>query len=303
MIKFEGKVLTFIFKRLYVFLQKKMKLFYTLLIIIFCSFSINSQDKNDIAKIYYNKALKSYSEKKIVKASAYLEKAIKYYEVVKNEEILIFGAKLYFETQDYYNAKEYFKAFFLLDKDKKSKNYNEMLLLYTDTLDAIESSSDNSSIEDKNTVEKAVIKSVSEEKIVEVEELEKEEEVNFAIIEEVPVFPGCRGSKSALKMCFSKKIQMHFVQNFDLDLPNQLGLPAGRKKVFIGFKIDNKGNVVNINARAPHPKLKEEVVRVMQLLPVMKPGMQRGKPIGVKYAIPFTLIVEGNKDPDTKKKN
>jgi protein TonB len=27
-------------------------------------------------------------------------------------------------------------------------------------------------------------------------------------------------------------------------------------------------------------------------LPKMKPGRQRGKPVGVKYSIPFTLIVE-----------
>lgn len=295
----------FIFKRLYVFLQKKMKLFYTFLIIVFCSFSANSQDKNDIAKVYYNKALKSYNEKNLVKASTYLEKAIKYFEAVKNEEIAIFGAKLYFEKQEYTKAKKYFEDFFLLDKNKKSENYDEMLLLYTDTLDAIDNSIDSSLNENNNSVKKVLIDTLSGKKeILEIKELKQpEKEVSFTIIEKAPIFPGCKGANRALKMCFSKKIQMHFVSNFDLDLPNQLGLPAGRKKVFIGFKIDNKGNVVNINARAPHPRISEEVVRVMQLLPVMKPGMQRGQPIGVMYTIPFTLIVEGNKNLDTKKKN
>jgi len=69
-------------------------------------------------------------------------------------------------------------------------------------------------------------------------------------------------------------------------------LSAGRKRVFIGFKIDKTGNIVNVNARAPHPKIKSEVIKVMKQLPRMKPGKQRGKPVGVKYSIPFTLIVE-----------
>ena len=42
----------------------------------------------------------------------------------------------------------------------------------------------------------------------------------------------------------------------------------------------------------PIQKLKSEVIKVMKQLPRMKPGKQRGKPVGVKYSIPFTLIVE-----------
>jgi protein TonB len=118
------------------------------------------------------------------------------------------------------------------------------------------------------------------------------EDVPFMIIEDVPVFPGCKGNKDQLKKCFSKKVQKHFSRKFDADLPNELGLSAGRKRVFIGFKIDKTGNIVNVNARAPHPKIKSEVIKVMKQLPRMKPGKQRGKPVGVKYSIPFTLIVE-----------
>ena len=156
-------------------------------------------------------------------------------------------------------------------------------------------------VEDEKEVEETVIESTetdeTEEIIVEeIEEVEESEEViedvSFMIIEDVPVFPGCKGNKAALKSCFSKMVQKHFSRKFDADLPNELGLDAGRKKVFIGFKIDRNGNVVNIQARAPHPKIKKEVVKVMKMLPKMKPGRQRGKAVGVKYSIPFTLIVE-----------
>ncbi|MEO9571073.1 MAG: energy transducer TonB [Polaribacter sp.] len=156
-------------------------------------------------------------------------------------------------------------------------------------------------VEDEKEVEETVIEStetdeteaIEVEEIVEIEEVEDVvEDVSFMIIEDVPVFPGCKGNKSQLKACFSKKVQKHFSKKFDADLPNELGLSAGRKRVFIGFKIDKNGNIVDVNARAPHPKIKTEVIKVMKQLPKMKPGRQRGKPVGVKYSIPFTLIVE-----------
>lgn len=153
-------------------------------------------------------------------------------------------------------------------------------------------------VEDEKEVEETIIESTETDEteaveIVEVEEVEEViEDVSFMIIEDVPVFPGCKGNKEQLKKCFSKKVQKHFSRKFDADLPNELGLSAGRKRVYIGFKIDKTGNIVNVQARAPHPKIKNEVVKVMKQLPRMKPGKQRGKPVGVKYSIPFTLIVE-----------
>ena len=153
-------------------------------------------------------------------------------------------------------------------------------------------------VEDEKEVEETIIESTETDEteaveIVEVEEVEEViEDVSFMIIEDVPVFPGCKGNKDQLKKCFSKKVQKHFSRKFDADLPNELGLSAGRKRVFIGFKIDKTGNIVNVDARAPHPKIKSEVIKVMKQLPRMKPGKQRGKPVGVKYSIPFTFIVE-----------
>ncbi len=156
-------------------------------------------------------------------------------------------------------------------------------------------------VEDEKEVEETVIESTEtdETEAVEVEDVEEAEEeeeveadVSFMIIEDVPVFPGCKGNKAKLKKCFSQKVQKHFGRKFDTDLPNELGLSPGKKRVFIGFRIDKKGNVVDVQCRAPHPKIKKEVLRIMKMLPKMKPGKQRGKPVGVKYSIPFTLIVE-----------
>ncbi|MGY0407644.1 MAG: energy transducer TonB [Polaribacter sp.] len=161
----------------------------------------------------------------------------------------------------------------------------EKLKIVEDKVDVVETVVDQTETDETEPVEVDDIKEVVEKEAV-------VEDVSFMIIEDVPVFPGCKGTKKQLKDCFSKMVQKHFQRKFNADLPNELGLSSGRKRVFIGFKIDKEGNVVDIQARAPHPKIKAEVIRVMKMLPKMKPGRQRGKPVGVKYSIPFTLLVE-----------
>jgi hypothetical protein len=113
--------------------------------------------------------------------------------------------------------------------------------------------------------------------------------VSFMKIDKVPTYPGC---ETGDKKCFSKMVQKHFARNFDAKLPNTLGLDAGRKRVFIAFKIDREGIVEEIKVRAPHPKIKEEVLKVMSSLPKMIPGEHEGRKVVVKYSIPFTMNVE-----------
>ena len=114
-------------------------------------------------------------------------------------------------------------------------------------------------------------------------------EVSFMAIDNAPTFPGC---DSGDKDCFSKSIQLHFVKNFDSKMVNDLGLSSGKKRVFIGFKIDKNGNIVDVQARAPHEAIKEEVISVMSSLPKMIPGENDGEVVSVKYSIPFVIIVE-----------
>ena len=114
-------------------------------------------------------------------------------------------------------------------------------------------------------------------------------EVSFMAIDKAPTFPGCEPGD---KDCFSKMVQKHFSSNFDANMPKTLGLKPGRKRVFIAFKIDKEGNIVDVKARAPHKKIEEEVIKVMNLLPKVTPGEQEGKAVAVKYSIPFTLVID-----------
>ena len=156
-------------------------------------------------------------------------------------------------------------------------------------------------VEDEKEIEETVIESTEttqEEVIVEVEEVEVEEveediEVPFAVIENVPIFPGCENEKgnNAKKACMSEKIQQHVNRKFNKDLASDLGL-SGRQRINVIFKIDKSGNVTGVQARAPHPGLEKESKRVINLLPKMQPGKQRGKAVTVPYSLPIVFQVQ-----------
>ncbi|PHQ57460.1 MAG: BlaR1 peptidase M56 [Lutibacter sp.] len=123
-------------------------------------------------------------------------------------------------------------------------------------------------------------------------EIEQSGDVPFAIIEDVPVYPGCKGNKSKLRACLQEKITAHINSNFNVELAKNLGLSPGVKRIFVVFKIDNEGNIIDIMARAPHKALQEEAIRVVNLLPKMIPGKQKGEHVGVKYSLPIAFKVE-----------
>lgn len=123
------------------------------------------------------------------------------------------------------------------------------------------------------------------------EEEDVVEDVPFAIIEDIPVFPGCKGNKEEMKACFSESISKHIHRKFDIGLANDLGLSAGKKRIFVMFTIDQNGEVTEIQSRAPHPRLQIEAERLVKSLPKMIPGKQRGRAVRVKYSLPITFEV------------
>ncbi|HBK72052.1 MAG TPA: energy transducer TonB [Flavobacteriaceae bacterium] len=128
--------------------------------------------------------------------------------------------------------------------------------------------------------------------IVEVEEEEEMGDIPFSIIEDAPIYPGCKGNKAELRKCLQKSIQKHIARKFNTGLAGELGLDPGKKRVIVIFKIDKKGNIVDVVARGPHARLEKEGIKVVKMLPKMIPGKQRGRAVGVKYTLPITLQVE-----------
>jgi len=129
-------------------------------------------------------------------------------------------------------------------------------------------------------------------------------EVAFAIIENVPVYSGCNEklSNTQLKNCMSTKISKHVSNTFNARMAYDLGLPPGRVRINVIFKINKEGKVIDVKARAPHPALETEAIRVIKLIPDMdKPGFQKGKPVIVPYALPIVFNLEDTSKKLTKK--
>ena len=90
----------------------------------------------------------------------------------------------------------------------------------------------------------------------------------------------------------SNKIAKHVSENFNVDLAQNLNLTAGKKRISVQFVVDKNGNIANVKARAPHPKLKSEAIRIIKLLPKVKPGLLRNEAVNVRYNLPIIFNVE-----------
>ena len=94
---------------------------------------------------------------------------------------------------------------------------------------------------------------------VAVEEEEPEEQTIFEVVEQMPEFPN--------------------------------GGMAGR--VTVQFVVNKDGSIVDAKVlRGVDPYLDKEAVRVIMGMPKWKPGMQRGKPVRVKYTVPVMFRLQ-----------
>jgi protein TonB len=166
----------------------------------------------------------------------------------------------------------------------------ENIKIISDDKDIEETVLESSETDETQAVVIKEIPEVQDIKEVEIEE-EVVEDVPFFIIEQVPVYPGCKGNKEELRKCMQQKIKEHVAKNFNVDLAQDLGLTPGVKRIFVMFVIDKNGTISGVQSRAPHKSLQKEGERVIKSLPKMKPGEQRGRPVGVRYSLPIVFEV------------
>lgn len=132
------------------------------------------------------------------------------------------------------------------------------------------------------------------ETIVQVEDVayqEEEEEIEnvpFILVENIPIFPGCENvkGKAQQRECMSNKIDAHVKKYFNTRISEEMGL-TGLNRIYVIFKINEKGEVADIRTRAPNKRLEQEAARVVNMLPKMIPGRQRDKPVAVEYSLPI----------------
>ena len=148
-------------------------------------------------------------------------------------------------------------------------------------------------IEDEEEIEETVIESTEtdEEEIIEVVEVIEEYEdidVPFAVIEDVPIFPGCeRVNKSERRNCFQDQMNKHIKRNFRYpEIAQEMGIQG---RVYVNFIISKNGSITNIRMRGPDKNLEKEAERIIAKLPRMTTGKQRGRPVRVPFSIPITF--------------
>jgi|TARA_S200000501_G_scaffold71089_1_gene63090 protein TonB len=151
-------------------------------------------------------------------------------------------------------------------------------------------------VEDEEEVEETVIESTEsdEEMIIEdivVEDDFEDIDVPFAVIEDVPIFPGCeRVAKSERRNCFQDQMNKHIRRNFRYpDIAQEMGIQG---RVYVNFIISKDGSITNIRMRGPDKNLENEAARIIGRLPTMTPGKQRGRAVRVPFSIPITFRLQ-----------
>ena len=123
------------------------------------------------------------------------------------------------------------------------------------------------------------------------------EALPFAVVDQVPAFPGCENLKGEqLKDCTVQKITNHVNKNFDTSLGKKLNI-EGRTRIIVQFKIDHKGNITDVRSRSladnseKREALQNEANRVVSSLPQMQPGQKDGKDVAIMYSLPIEFAV------------
>mgnify|MGYP000373628551 FL=1 len=151
-------------------------------------------------------------------------------------------------------------------------------------------------VEDEEEIEETIIESTETDQEEIVEDVEEEEEemdldIPFAIIEDVPLFPGCeRVAKSKRRQCFQEQMNKHISKNFRYpEIAQEMGIQG---RVFVQFMIGKDGNISGVRTRGPDKNLEKEAKRIIDKLPKMTPGKQRGRPVRVPFSIPITFRLQ-----------
>ena len=152
-------------------------------------------------------------------------------------------------------------------------------------------------VEDEEEVEETVIESTETDQDeiiieeIEVEEVFEDIDVPFAVIEDVPIFPGCESvAKSQRRACFQDKINQHIRRNFRYpEIAQEMGIQG---RVYVNFIIAKDGSITNIRMRGPDKNLENEAQRIISRLPQMTPGKQRGRAVRVPFSIPITFRLQ-----------
>jgi len=123
-----------------------------------------------------------------------------------------------------------------------------------------------------------------------------DEVVDFMVVEDLPVFPGCEGVKGNdnLLECFDRQLGNFLGKN--VQYPPRAREMGKEGVVHVKFTIGKDGVVRDVQLALPDRKigygLEEESIRVVKNLPKMQPAKQRNVPTSVSYIVPIQFKLQ-----------
>lgn len=100
----------------------------------------------------------------------------------------------------------------------------------------------------------------------------------FLFVEQMPEFPG------------GEAAMMSFIQTH-IKYPDEATAQGIEGKVYCSYIVNETGKVESVTVtRGVHPLLDNEAKRVIESMPLWKPGKQNGKSVAVKMTLPVTFV-------------
>ncbi len=159
--------------------------------------------------------------------------------------------------------------------------------------EVIEVVEDDVELDEELEMESTETDETEEVEVIEVEEEVSDEVLNFAVVESVPVFPGCEDAvtNDEKKACLQREIIRFVSNNFKFpEMARQMGSGG---KVYVNFVFEKDGSVSNVViARGVEETIDAEALRVVKKLPKVQPAKQRGKPVRMSFTLPINAKVQ-----------
>ncbi|MCM4155317.1 gliding motility protein RemB [Gramella sp. AN32] len=114
-----------------------------------------------------------------------------------------------------------------------------------------------------------------------------------SFIETYPQFPECAGIQEELQEnCFKRNFTSLILEKFQL--PEIVSSENYRGTQTVIFEVDEEGKFMIVYQDAEFDELKNEMIRVFQDLPIIKPATYSGRPMHMQFKMPLRIPLNNN---------
>lgn len=121
--------------------------------------------------------------------------------------------------------------------------------------------------------------------------VDNSEIVSFKDVQMPPILKACEKlvDVKALSNCLSDNINKIIGINFNPSIIKKQKLQGKIIKIITKFTIDSHGDIVNIVIDHENQALRNEIIRVIGLIPKMTPALLNNNSVNVEYIVPMAF--------------